>query len=179
MSTTNAISSSIIFPIPSFELILQVSRQVQEAQVVPCPDRREDVRNLMVVPVLVQTVNESFEPLAPPFGAVTRDISPQGIGLVHTVPIDCEFLALRLILGDEDVNLVAKVHWCEQEGPAFYYIGCKFIAKLAELPLFSSEDSGTSKNPQKSAAIASLPVPRTFRPHAEKFIAGPLPSTCR
>ena len=179
MMTTSAMSSSTTFPIPPFELILQVSRQVQEALLVACPERRAEARNLMVVPVLVQPVDESFEPLAPPFGAVTRNISPQGIGLVHTLPIEYELLALQLKLGDEDINLVAKVLWCELERPAFYYIGCELVAKLEGPPLFDCEDSRPSEDHRIFAANLITPKSTPVRPYSESVASAHLPSTFR
>lgn len=83
----------------------------------------------MAVPVLVQPVDEQFNAVGDPFSAMTRDISPEGIGLVHTEPIVSQLLALRMSLAGEEVNVVTEVQWCREMGP-FYYIGGKFGAKL-------------------------------------------------
>jgi hypothetical protein len=86
---------------------------------------------MMAMPVLVQPLDEQSSEVGIPFAAMTRDISPKGIGLAHTEPIDHGLLALRMTLAGEKVNLVAEVQWCRSLGP-FYYVGAKFVGKLED-----------------------------------------------
>ena len=96
-------------------------------------ERRSERRCLMVVPVMAQPVDEQSNATGAPFSVVTRDISPKGIGLVHSEPIDQTLLALQMTLADEEVNVVADVQWCKAFGP-FYYFGGKFVKKLQSFP---------------------------------------------
>ena len=87
----------------------------------------------MVVPALVQPVDEKFNAIGDCFTVVTRDISPKGIGLVHSRRLDQKLLALQMRLADEEVNVVVEVLWCRPFGP-FEYIGGRFVAKLNGFP---------------------------------------------
>ncbi len=118
-----------VAPEPPGELVSFVERQIRNARPYTGAERRSDERYLMAIPVFVQPVDEQANAVGVPFTAVTRDISPRAIGLVHTEPIDHELLALQMSLADEEVNLVADVDWCRALGP-FYYVGAKFISKL-------------------------------------------------
>jgi hypothetical protein len=118
---------------PPAELVSFVERYIRNTRPHEGLERRSQRRYLMVVPVMAQPVNEQFSPTAAPFAIVTRDISPKGIGLVHSEPVDQTLLALQMVLADEEVNLVADIQWCKAFGP-FYYFGGKFIKKLQSFP---------------------------------------------
>ncbi len=120
-------------PDPPKELVSFVERQVRNARTYRGVERRSDRRYLMVVPVLVQPVDEQSNAMGAPFAVVTRDISPKGIGLVHSEPIDHRWVALQMSLAGEEVNVGAEVLWSKAFGP-FYYIGADFIAKLERFP---------------------------------------------
>jgi hypothetical protein len=83
-------------------------------------------------------VDEQGSALGAPFALVTRDISPKGIGLVHSEPMDQTLLALQMYLAGEEVNLVADVQWCRALGP-FYYFGGRFVKKLESFPNLNAE----------------------------------------
>jgi hypothetical protein len=85
------------------------------------------------MPVLVQPVDERYHPIGEPFSMVTRDVSPSGVGLVHSEPIRHKFLALQMLLNGERVNFVIKVVWNMGLGP-FYGAGGEFVAKLESFP---------------------------------------------
>jgi len=126
-------STPLIYPPvlrqPPAELVSFVERHIRDAQPYAGKERRSEGRYLMVLPVTAQPVDEQYVAIGAPFAVVTRDISPKGIGLVHTEPIDRTLLALQMSLADEEVNLVAEVQWCRAFGP-FYYIGARFVRKL-------------------------------------------------
>jgi len=120
-------------PEPTGELISFVKRQIRDGTHYVGKERRWEDRHLMVVPVLAQPVDEQFNPVGEPFAVVTRDISQHGVGLVHSEPICHPMLALQMSLAGEEVNVAARVVWCESVGP-FYYIGGEFVAKLTAFP---------------------------------------------
>ena len=122
-------SSSVRNPLePPAELVAFVKRQLRDARVFHGEDRRSEERHPVLVPVLVQPVDEQSHPIGEPFAAATRDISKKGIGLVHSARIDHRLVNLRMSLGGEELNVVARLVWCEELGP-YYYIGCEFVAK--------------------------------------------------
>jgi hypothetical protein len=124
--------TAVVLQLPA-ELVSFVERQIRRAPPYTGVERRMDKRHLMAMPVLVQPVDEQSNAVGVPFVAMTRDISPKGIGLVHTEPIERGRLALRMSLADEEVNLVAEVEWCRALGP-FYNVGASFVSKLGEFP---------------------------------------------
>jgi len=125
-------SSSVPNPLePPAELVAFVKRQLRDARVFGGEDRRSEERHPMLVPVLVQPVDEQFRPIGEPFAVATRDISQKGIGLVHSEPIDHRLVTLRMSLAGEELNVVARLVWCKELGP-YYYIGCEFVAKCMD-----------------------------------------------
>jgi len=122
-----------VLPQPPTELVSFVERQIRNAQAYDGVERRTERRCLMVVPVTAQPVDQQSNAMGAPFAVVTRDISPKGIGLVHSEPIDQTLLALQMSLAGEEVNVVADVQWCKAFGP-FYYFGGKFVKKLQSFP---------------------------------------------
>jgi len=118
---------------PSAELVSFVKRQLRDTHVPHGVDRRKEERLRILVPVLVQPMDEQYRPIETPFAVVSRDISEKGIGLVHTEPALGNLLALHFSLAGEDVNVVVRVIWSKPVGP-FYYSGCGFVAKLDNFP---------------------------------------------
>lgn len=122
-----------VAPQPPAELVSFVEQQIRKARPYAGLERRSDKRSLMATPVWVQPVDEQSNAVGVPFAAMTRDISPKGIGLVHTEPIEHGMLALRMSLAGKEVDLVAAVLWCRALGP-FYYAGVNFIGESGEFP---------------------------------------------
>ena len=118
---------------PPRELIAFAERQIREAQRYPGLERRSERRNLMVLPVVAQVVDDDFQPINAPFSLVTRDISPTGIGLIHIDPFEEELLALQMAIAGEKVIVVVEVMWQRSIGP-FYYSGAIFVEKLDHFP---------------------------------------------
>jgi hypothetical protein len=124
-------SSPIAKPPP--ELVSFVERYVRKAAPQTHNDRRRGPRRLMVVPVRAQPVDEEFHPIGDSFDVVTRDISPQGIGIVHTHRVHHKRLALQLRIMDKEINFVVEVAWCKAMGP-YEYVGGRLVAKLDRFP---------------------------------------------
>lgn len=116
-------------PGPPAELVSFVERHIRSARPYTGLERRSDKRCLMAMPVVVQPLDEETEAVGDPFTAMTRDISPKAIGLVHTAPIEHKLLAIRVFLGGKEVDLVAAVLWCRALGP-FHYTGANFVGEV-------------------------------------------------
>ncbi len=118
-----------VVPEPPAELVSFVERHIRSARPYTGLERRSDKRRLMAMRVLVQPMDEESREVGVPFTAMTRDISPKGIGLVHTEPIEHKLLALRMSLEGKEVDLVAAVLWCRTLG-SFYYAGANFVSEF-------------------------------------------------
>ncbi len=101
--------------------------------------------HLMVVPVLAQPVDEQFQPVAAPRAVVTRDISAKSIGLVHTTRFRDPLLALQMLLGEEQVNLVVELQWSMSLG-TYHYSGGRIVTALPGFPDYSLVASDDEKN---------------------------------
>ncbi|MCA9148758.1 MAG: PilZ domain-containing protein [Planctomycetales bacterium] len=93
--------------------------------------RRSEPREAVAVPVVVQQVDSSLEPLDEPFDAVTRDISTGGIGLFHLREIKSGLIKVTMTAPEthEQMTLLARVEHCTKCG-GFYIIGCRFARVL-------------------------------------------------
>ena len=95
--------------------------------------RRSEPREAVAIPVVVQQVDSSLEPLDQPFNAVTRDISTGGIGLFHLREMKSGLLKITMTAPESHyrMTLLARVEHCTKCG-GFYIIGCRFSRILAE-----------------------------------------------
>jgi len=118
---------------PSKELLDFAKRQMLATKLNGGIEKRSDKRELIVVTVLVQPVDDECQPIESPFHVVTRDLSPTAVGLVHLDVILHDKLALQMCLANTVVNIFGRVVWCEPLGP-FYGTGVEFIAKLDTFP---------------------------------------------
>jgi hypothetical protein len=97
----------------------------------PAADRRATARVVSVEPVVAQLVPV---PRVPPLQVRVKDVSPRGIGLVSSRPVERgTLLALESLTGlaKGGRNLVARVaHVTPHDGE--YLIGCEFDETLSE-----------------------------------------------
>ena len=121
-----------INPGPSPQLLAFARRQVRDAPY-RGPERRTETRSLVVLPVVVQPVNQHLQAIGPPLDMVIQDISPSGCRLLSEQRLTCETVALRFTVADEEVGLVGNVQWRMPCGP-FYTCGCLVTAKLVDWP---------------------------------------------
>jgi hypothetical protein len=106
-----------------------VERQVCRDEGYAGPERRSEHRMLLVMPVIVQGVDEELGPLGEPQAMVVRDLTKKGLGLVHEQPFSHERIVVRLSYPEEGTLLAAEVRWNKALGP-FYHLGCEVLAKL-------------------------------------------------
>jgi hypothetical protein len=118
---------------PSPLLVAFAKRQVRNAQMHAGPERRNESRELMVIPVVVQPIDEHNFPLAQPLAMVTRDLATRGVSLIHEQRLLYDRLALRFIVQDEEAILVGAVRWKKPVGP-FYSCGCEIVGRLDTFP---------------------------------------------
>jgi hypothetical protein len=94
-------------------------------------DQRHENRKPLFVPISAIVLDKYFRPADEEFTVLTRNLSTQGICLLHTEPIDAKFLALELPerIGNRNLQVVMEiVHTRKVE--KVYLIGGKFIMKL-------------------------------------------------
>jgi hypothetical protein len=96
--------------------------------------RRAEQRESVAVPVLVQPLDLDLQPLGGPFEAVTRDVSPSGIGLFVSRSIEVPSWMTVTIRTPEtlrELRLIAHVEHCTPCG-GMYIVGCRFADVMPE-----------------------------------------------
>lgn len=62
------------------------------------------------------------------FTAFARDVSTLGIGLLHTQPIDCVEVVVRLHRpGGQSIAFRTEIRWCKDFGDGWYASGGRFL----------------------------------------------------
>jgi len=93
-----------------------------------CYERRSH-RHPLVMEVLAVPIDAQLQPIAAQFVALTRDISPRGISLVHTARIHAPWLRLKIEGNNLNAILHAKVLRCRRLRQNFE-IGCEFVSRI-------------------------------------------------
>lgn len=102
-----------------------VTQLLKEHEFELMADRRSTNRRSFVRPVSVKSFRqESLE-----CQAFTRDISPEGVGMVCNRPFNPFQRAALSIhsLRGKDVTFNAEVRWCEPFGKSWYLVGWSFL----------------------------------------------------
>ena len=107
------------------------------------PERRLAERYPLQVVAMATPLDEQFRPTGAPFPVLTRDISPSGIGLVHSRPLDMKYIQLDLTgPNGHELHMTVEVlrcnrFLCGQESSAhsalddqctYYESGGRFVA---------------------------------------------------
>jgi hypothetical protein len=111
---------------PSSSLLQFVKRRVAQHEAYNGPERRSDLRCLLVMPVVVQAVDQTIQPIGDAQAMVISDVSPSGIGMVHEHPFGHTRIVIHLSYPEDGKILAAEVRWSKPLGP-FYHIGCEVI----------------------------------------------------
>jgi hypothetical protein len=79
------------------------------------PERRRAKRYPLKVVAMATPLDEEFRPTGEAFPVLTRDISSQGIGLVHSRPLDMKYVDLDLIGPDgRQLRITVEVLRCNR-----------------------------------------------------------------
>ena len=93
-------------------------------------DSPDGKRNPLIVDVPVIPLDDQLRVLGEPFLMVSRDISTNGIGLLHTRRIRPPFLGMEIrISDDEPMQFIAQIVGCEPVGDFFEYV-CRFADRI-------------------------------------------------
>jgi hypothetical protein len=122
-----------ISPWPSSSLLAFVRRQVAQDKSFVGAERRLEHRHLLVMPVIVQGVDELIAPVGEPQAMVVRDYTGHGLGLVHEQAFQHRRIAVMLTFPEEGTILAAEVRWSKELGP-FYHLGCEIVGRLKAFP---------------------------------------------
>ncbi len=66
-------------------------------------ERRNERRRLLAIPVLVTPLDTRLHPVGPAVQMVLRDVSPKGLGLLHTASVNSAYLSVHSAGSDRQV----------------------------------------------------------------------------
>lgn len=92
-------------------------------------EARAHPRTKLTVEIVVCATNGMASVFGAPFKAITTDVSPSGMGFLHTSAVPAKFLAITLGQNGQRVFVLVEVARCRSVGN-FYEIGVKFIRPL-------------------------------------------------
>ena len=104
-------------------------------------EKRAVVRRALGQPVAVMPLDEQFRPIGDCFLAVTRDVSQQGIAVVHTRPVEADYLAVELSCARGNKLQVAMQIVRRRELGDYHESAGPFLTKLG-----ASEANGPDSN---------------------------------
>ena len=91
-------------------------------------ERRSQQREPFMAPVAIQRGAGKGGCLT----GFTRDISVEGIGLIHAFPLEREEIVVKVFGADEKTTLLyVKIEWCDPIGEGWYISGGRFIYRLS------------------------------------------------
>ena len=94
------------------------------SQVIPQSELREEIRVPLFKPVTLHSLDERSQTVE----ALTRDISPAGIGLVHQDDVPPGNYEIVIPMEQEDdLRLHLEITWCRVAGPQWYMSGGRFF----------------------------------------------------
>ena len=86
-------------------------------------------RTKLTAEIVVRATNGLGSVFGTPFTAITTDISPSGLGFLHTTAVPDRFLAITLGENGRRVFVLVEVVRCRSVGK-LYEVGVKFIQPL-------------------------------------------------
>jgi hypothetical protein len=92
-------------------------------------ERRDFERVSVTIPIQITRLDESLNPTGYQYHAISRDISPKGVGMVTTNPVGLTnvLLTFEPYFG-ESHSMIGKVVRCDEFG-YYFTVGCEFIVQ--------------------------------------------------
>lgn len=97
-------------------------------------EKRSKPRRQVAVPIIVQPLDESMQLCGKAFRALTRDISTEGIGFLHTRSIETRMAAVEIenpqMPDQPKMQILVEIRRCNPLPSALYEIGGRFVMRL-------------------------------------------------
>ena len=98
----------------SREFIDFARRQLVNATMFRTPNRRQEERFPMMLPIVAVAIDENNEPISEVFEMISRDVASATIGLFHQEPLQHDRFAIRLCLAQTMTDLAVELIWQNQ-----------------------------------------------------------------
>jgi len=97
-------------------------------------EKRARPRFAVALPMIVMPVDDKLQKAGEPFRTLTRDISTEGIGFVHTRAIRSPLVAIELeIPGSPDktkMQMLVEILRCQAIHESLFDVGGRFVLRL-------------------------------------------------
>ena len=97
-------------------------------------EKRGKTRRAIALPIIVQPMNPELLAAGAAFRALTRDISTEGIGFVHTEPIKAPFVAVEIENPNQPdkpkMQVLVELRRCQKIHDRLFHIGGKFVLRF-------------------------------------------------
>ncbi len=116
MGTTYTVSDEALEFLDAIDLLFSEAKISEE--------QRAELRVQFLRPVTLSIT----VPAPQQVSALSRDLSPFGIGLLHTIPLDPQEVVVHVPLGHGGkLHLRVKIKWCDELGEGYYVSGGRFL----------------------------------------------------
>jgi hypothetical protein len=116
MGIVHAVADEALEFLDAIDLLISEAKIVEEQRTEPRVHFLRPVKLSIMVPAPQQV------------SALSRDLSPFGIGLLHTMPLEPQEVVVHMPLGHGGkLHLRAKIEWCDELGEDYFLSGGRFL----------------------------------------------------
>ena len=120
--------TAMLIPLPA-EMLEYIRTKINIAE--NNVEKRTSFRHQVILQMPAQAFDQVLRPEGRPFLTVARDLSTNGIGLIHGRAITAKFLALELVTPTgEHIQVLMQVLRCRPRGP-YHDIAGQLVTRLA------------------------------------------------
>ena len=102
----------------------EIIRLLDEPRPDEQPERCGEVRQPFFRPITIKSVAKRSKQ----FSAFARELSTSGIGLLHSMPVECgETIVTIPSQSGEKVSIRTEIVWCQPCGEGWYLSGGRFL----------------------------------------------------
>ena len=95
-------------------------------------ESRAHPRTKLTIEIVASATNRGGSVFGTPFNAITTDISPGGIGFIHTTTVSDKYLAITLGPRHQRACVLVEVVRCRPIG-SLYDVGARFLRLLDDI----------------------------------------------
>jgi hypothetical protein len=121
-------------PIP--QPMRQLVKEFAESRrkITPGDERRKMARVPVELDVIILLLDENWIPRSKPHLGIGIDLTPHGIGVVTTSPVNATFVAIEFHLPTGVAQIGCQVVWTKDIGHGFFNSGLQFLLRFGRSP---------------------------------------------
>ena len=96
----------------------------------PPDERRAHARVPLQLDVTVLRLDEHWTPQGKPIVGMAVDLTPNGLGMVTSAPVEAEHVAVQIRHPAGLVQILGQIVWVKEIGPSFHNAGVQFLLRF-------------------------------------------------